>query len=197
MRKNLVKYLLHFQSKEKSFGYKILSLIAGMLFFLVILPAIFIWIAFFTEKYILIEVNRNIEIFISIISLFIGLFFLIWTTIFQWKIGKGIPTPNIPTQHLVVSGPYAICRNPIELGAILYYLGIGTIVGGIWIGIVCLMLGLIIGSAYHKFIEEQELEERFGEDYRQYKQKTPFLFPQIKLSKIENKLKTQNYEREY
>ena len=69
MRKNLVKYLLHFQSKEKSFGYKILSLIAGMLFFLVILPAIFIWIAFFTEKYILIEVNRNMEIFISIIRI--------------------------------------------------------------------------------------------------------------------------------
>jgi protein-S-isoprenylcysteine O-methyltransferase Ste14 len=78
---------------------------------------------------------------------------------------------------LVTTGPYKLCRNPIEFGAIFYYLGIGTIAGGITVGIACFLLGLTIGSAYHKLIEESELEARFGDEYRQYKKKTPFLLP--------------------
>ena len=113
-------------------------------------------------------------------SLIVGLFFLIWTTIFQWKIGEGVPAPNAPTQHLVITGPYKLCRNPIEFGAIFYYLSIGTIIGGITVGIICFLLGLIIGSVYHKFIEEIELEIRFGNEYKQYKKNTPFLIPRFR-----------------
>jgi protein-S-isoprenylcysteine O-methyltransferase Ste14 len=182
--KCLVNYLLHFQSKEHSVVYKIFSLIAGMLFFLLILPAFFIWIAFFVKNHILIGLSRDIELFISVISIITGLFFLVWATLSQWQKGKGVPAPNAPTQRLVVSGPYKLCRNPIELGAILYYLGVGTVVGGLETGIVCFISGLIAGSVYHRFIEEKELEERFGENYIRYKKETPFLFPKIKIIKI-------------
>jgi len=103
-----------------------------------------------------------------------------WTTVFQWKIGEGVPTPNAPTQHLVTTGPYKLCRNPIEFGAIFYYFGIGTIVQGITVGIICFLLGLIIGSVYHKFIEEIELETRFGDEYKQYRNSTPFLIPKLR-----------------
>ena len=106
-----------------------------------------------------------------------------WTTIFQWKIGKGVPTPNAPTQHLVTTGPYKFCRNPIEFGAIFYYLGIGTVVRDITVGIICFLLGLIIGSIYHKFIEEVELEARFGDEYKQYKKGIPFLIPRFRKNK--------------
>ena len=36
---------------------------------------------------------------------------------------------------------------------------------------------MIIGSAYHKYIEEIELEIRFGDEYKQYKKNTPFIIP--------------------
>lgn len=179
--KRIVNYLLKFHLKQNSRGYKIISLLFGMLFFLVILPAIFIFIGFFINNYLHVNLDRNIELAISVVSLVMGLAVMLWTTFFQWRIGEGVPTPNAPTQHLIVSGPYKICRNPIELGAIFYYLGIGTMIDGILTGVICFLLGLVIGSAYHKIIEEQELEKRFGDEYREYKKKTPFLFPRLKL----------------
>ena len=154
-----------------------------MLFFLVLLPTIFTCLGLFVKSSVHIELDRTVEFVISIVSLIIGLFFLTWTTIFQWKLGKGIPTPNAPTQHLVTTGPYKFCRNPIEFGAIFYYLGIGTIIDGITVGIICFFLGFIIGSTYHKFIEESELEVRFGDVYKQYKQSTPFIIPRFRKNK--------------
>ena len=45
------------------------------------------------------------------------------------------------------------------------------------VGFIAFLLGLIVGSAYHKFVEEKELEYRFGKDYLEYKKNVPFLIP--------------------
>ena len=79
--------------------------------------------------------------------------------------GNGTSVPNAPTQRLIIIGLYKHCRNPIEFGAVLYYLGIGTFIGGVITGIISCILGFAVGSIYHKFIEEKELEKRLGEDY--------------------------------
>jgi protein-S-isoprenylcysteine O-methyltransferase Ste14 len=165
--------------KDTSLSNKIISLCGGIIFFLVILPALLIAISLFLRNAVAFETNRNIEYTISAISIIFGIFMLSWATVSQWKRGKGTPAPNTPTKHLVVSAPYNLCRNPIELGAIFYYLGMGTLFGGIIAGFACFVLGFIIGSSYHKFIEEKELELRFGNEYKEYKKKTPFLFPKI------------------
>jgi protein-S-isoprenylcysteine O-methyltransferase Ste14 len=179
----LVDFLLKFAGKDNSKQYKIISLMFGAIFFLVILPGIFTSIGFFAKNYVTLNVNTTDELIISIIGVAVGLSFLIWATITQWKTGNGTPVPNAPTQHLIITGPYKYCRNPIEFGAVLYYLGIGTLVGEIITGIISCMLGFTTGSIYHKFIEEKELEERFGEEYRKYKEHTPFVFPRIKIWK--------------
>jgi protein-S-isoprenylcysteine O-methyltransferase Ste14 len=153
-----------------------------------VLPSIFIVIGFFIKNYVNINLNKIIELVISIIGIIIGLCFLIWTTITQWKIGKDTPAPNAPTQHLITSGPYKYCRNPIEFGAIIYYFGIGTLVGGIIVEIVNCILGLTIGNIYHKFIEEKELEKRFGEEYIKYKENTSFIIPKIKIRNTNKKM---------
>jgi len=162
-----------------------MSLLFGIILFLVLLPAIFIYLGVLIKSSIHFRLDRAVEVVISIMSLILGIFFLVWTTIFQWKIGGGVPAPNAPTRHLVTIGPYKLCRNPIEFGAIFYYFGIGTIIEGITVGILCFLLGFIIGSAYHKFIEESELEIRFGDEYKQYKKDTPFLIPRFRKSKIQ------------
>ncbi|ACF42678.1 methyltransferase family protein [Pelodictyon phaeoclathratiforme] len=117
------------------------------------------------------------------VAIFFGLFFLLWATYTQWFIGKGTPAPNAPTQTLVVVGPYKLCRNPIELGAIFYYTGIGTLFGTLTVGFICGTLGFVFGTLYHKLIEEKELALRFGQDYLAYKKEVPFLFPAIRKSK--------------
>lgn len=66
--------------------------------------------------------------------------------------------------------------NPMTLGTAMLYLGIGIWIGSLsFIGLTMLFIGLLL--AYVKLIEEKELEERFGQEYVEYKRKTPFLIP--------------------
>jgi len=80
--------------------------------------------------------------------------------------GKGTPFPLVPTKKLVVSGPYAYCRNPIMLGSIFYYYGLVILFQTIS-GIIIVTLFQIFHAIYIKLIEEKELEIRFGKEYIQ------------------------------
>ncbi len=52
-----------------------------------------------------------------------------WSIITQLTRGRGTPLPVMPTQELLAEGPFRYCRNPMTLGTILAYLGIGIGVG--------------------------------------------------------------------
>lgn len=105
-----------------------------------------------------------------------GLSFAWWSIGSQMTVGSGTPVPMMPTQRLVVQPPFTYCRNPMTLGTIIGGLGIGVWIGSFSaIAIVgTLETGLL---AYIRFIEEKELEARFGQDYVDYKRTTPFLLP--------------------
>ncbi|MBP2652019.1 MAG: protein-S-isoprenylcysteine O-methyltransferase-like protein [Firmicutes bacterium] len=180
MKNKVITVLTNWSTKKTSTQYKAISLIIGAIIFLIVFPVIFVQIGRLIEKYILIHWNTWHEILLTIVTIPLGISILFWTAFTQWVIGKGTPAPNAPTQKLIIVGPYMYCRNPIELGAIIYYLGIGTYFASLTTGFVSGVLGLIIGSLYHKLIEEKELELRFGNDYIEYKKTTPFLFPKIR-----------------
>jgi len=154
----LITVLVNRSAKKTGTIYKIFSLIFGAIIFLVVFPAIFLQIGKLIENYIVLYWNSWHEIILTIISIPLRLSILLWTTITQWVIGKGTPAPNAPTQKLIIVGPYKYCRNPIQLGAIIYYVGVGTYFVSLTTGIICGGLGLIIGSIYHKLVEEKELE---------------------------------------
>ncbi|MDN3669058.1 isoprenylcysteine carboxylmethyltransferase family protein [Echinicola jeungdonensis] len=118
-----------------------------------------------------------IGIGLSIILFFTGFGLYMWTIILFAQ-AKGSQTPILPTQKLVTTGPYAHSRNPMVTGTILMILGIGISLDS-WS---FLVFGLIIPSLYIlyiKFVEEKELEARFGESYKNYKKSTPFIFPNL------------------
>jgi protein-S-isoprenylcysteine O-methyltransferase Ste14 len=96
-----------------------------------------------------------------------------WSNIAQLTRGRGTPLPVIPTRELLTDGPYRYCRNPMTLGAIVAYLGIGIAAGTV--AGTALVLGFA-GSllVYLKRLEEGELAERFGEAYLAYKRDVPF-----------------------
>lgn len=105
-----------------------------------------------------------------------GVFFLFWSIKAQREIGKGTPMPLMATQKLVVEKPYSYCRNPLYFGLINLFLGISILLGSISSLVMVLLLSVAI-LFFIKFIEEQELEKRFGDDYVANKKRTPFLIP--------------------
>ena len=107
-----------------------------------------------------------------------GVSFGLWSIRSQLTVGSGTPLPMMPTQRLVVEPPFTWCRNPMTLGTILGGLGIGVWIGSFSaIAIVGALASALL--AYIRFVEETELEARFGQDYVDYKRATPFLLPRV------------------
>ena len=46
----------------------------------------------------------------------LGLFLVAWSGYALITRGRGTPLPLMPTERLVITGPYALCRNPMVLG---------------------------------------------------------------------------------
>ncbi len=113
---------------------------------------------------------------IGFLLITLGAIISIWAVYVQVKIGKGTPIPKLPPRKLITIGPYKYTRNPMILGAIIYYTGIMTVFGKItgYVLVILLLASMII---YIKKVEEKELEKRFGEEYKKYKQTTPFIIP--------------------
>jgi protein-S-isoprenylcysteine O-methyltransferase Ste14 len=82
------------------------------------------------------------------------------------RVGTGIPT-NLPATHFVVQGAYRISRNPMYVGGSAFFLGIGLVVGSLWILAAYLPLGLYLWL-YVIPREEAYMERVFGDEYRAY-----------------------------
>jgi len=110
----------------------------------------------------------------SLITL--GVIFLFWSIRAQKELGKGTPMLLMATQKLVVKKPYLYCRNPIFFGVINLFFGISILFNSISSLVMVLIFSVII-LLYTRFIEEKELEIRFGDEYLAYKKGTPFIIP--------------------
>lgn len=79
-------------------------------------------------------------------------------------------------QKLASSGPYAYVRHPLYLGSLLIFLGF-TLMNGQWWGWVLTLLTYLFFYGITILEEEKFLAEVLGEDYGQYCQWVPRLFP--------------------
>ncbi len=104
--------------------------------------------------------------------------FAAWSVYVQFTLGRGTPVPLMATQKLIVEPPYTYCRNPMALGAIMMYLGVAILFGSIG-AVALVLLGTALLLTYIKRVEEKEMEIRFGQEYLEYKQRTPFLIPYL------------------
>ena len=66
-----------------------------------------------------------INIILGGVMMIVGGFFAMWSIYAQLTRGRGTPLPLMPTQELLIRGPFAYCRNPMTFGTILAYLGLG------------------------------------------------------------------------
>ncbi len=83
-----------------------------------------------------------------------------------------------PEQRLVTSGIRARVRHPVYLGHLCEMLAwsVGT---GLAVCYGLTAFAIVTGAVMIRF-EDRELEQRFGEDFRAYRQKVPALLPRPK-----------------
>ncbi len=109
----------------------------------------------------------------------LGLIWLGWAALTRLQVARAASTSTPSSRRLVMGGPYRYARNPVALGAPLYALGFGTLFASLGAGLFAGLVTLVLFAAYHKLIEERLLEARFGDTYRRYRERTPFLIPSV------------------
>jgi protein-S-isoprenylcysteine O-methyltransferase Ste14 len=81
---------------------------------------------------------------------------------------------------LVTTGPFAYVRNPLYLGNMLIYIGIGTMSFALfpWLMIVAFIYFYMQYSLIVS-LEEEHLAQKFGEEYERYTKSVPRFFPSL------------------
>ena len=82
---------------------------------------------------------------------------------------------------VINTGAFSIVRHPLYLAALLLY--IGLLFTTLSIVSFVLFLGIFIFYDVIATFEEKKLEEKFGDEYIRYKEKTPKWLPRFKRSK--------------
>jgi protein-S-isoprenylcysteine O-methyltransferase Ste14 len=91
--------------------------------------------------------------------------------------GFGAPFFVALSRKLAADWLYSWTRNPMALAALAFFVSLG-----IWFRSLLFVLWVLVLFApallfFLKVYEERELEIRFGASYREYKSRTPMLFP--------------------
>ena len=117
-------------------------------------------------------------------KIFGGIFLVLGLTLFLYAlylfktIGKGTVAPWSPKQKLIIVGPYQYCRNPMITGVLFILVAEALILHStsiLWWAVAF----FFINTLYFIALEEPTLAEKFGEDYRRYKQHVPRWIPRI------------------
>jgi len=95
--------------------------------------------------------------------------------------GKGIPLgdifPEDQSTKLITTGIYAQTRNPMLFGYLLCLIAVGLLLRSPSIAFVIPTVFIALWTIWLKTREEPALEARFGDSYREYRKKTPYLIP--------------------
>jgi protein-S-isoprenylcysteine O-methyltransferase Ste14 len=116
---------------------------------------------------------------VAFATMFIGIGFIILAAGSLLFRGQGFPL-MILTEKLADNLLYKRTRNPMMFGFFLTVVAIGLLIGSSFFTLWSL-IGFIPAIIFWlKFFEECELEMRFGQSYREYKQRVPFLIPSFR-----------------
>jgi protein-S-isoprenylcysteine O-methyltransferase Ste14 len=180
-KKQSIEKYVEWQKKQYSQKQKLLFLAKQEFFHLLVMPLMLFLIAWLLDKALnLYEILPHTTIILlgSILLLICGLSLSLWTRWIQFKIGQGTPAPQMPTQKLIIKGPYKYCRNPMILGDVMWLIGLGALLNSLSF-ILISIFWFVLHLLYYKFMEEKELIARFGQEYLEYKKRVGFLTPKF------------------
>lgn len=99
-----------------------------------------------------------------------GVVLMVWALITLRRARTTI-MPNEAASALVTNGPFRFRRNPIYLADMLILLGVAELLRNIWLVLLTPAFGLLV-TWLAILPEERHLEARFGDAYREYKERT-------------------------
>lgn len=92
--------------------------------------------------------------------------------------GRGSPAPPVPTERLVVTGPYRYVRNPMYVAVVAAVLGQAALLGRPVLVVYATGLGLVMWGFVRAY-EEPALQHQFGEAYDDYRATVPGWCPRL------------------
>lgn len=104
---------------------------------------------------------------------------LFWSYTFLILEGEGGPVPpfSAKTRRLVRTGPYRVVRHPSILAKLLGVTGLGLVFNS-WSFLAGILPVLLAWSlAWNGSRQDGDLIRVFGQEYLDYRQQTPMLFP--------------------
>ena len=90
-------------------------------------------------------------------------------------------TMNVGASSICKSGPYSIVRNPLYIGNMMIYVGFAFVAGSVYVVTISTITFVYFFIQYSLIIslEEEALEEKFGDEYITYKKLVPSIIPRI------------------
>src|SRR3989339_1200305 len=98
----------------------------------------------------------------------------------SWAGSETRTTGKVGGTYLVINGPYAHVRNPLYVGNILIYFGLGIMSFALFPYLQIIALAFFVFQ-YYEIIKEEEgfLREKFGNDFAEYYKNVPRIFPRL------------------
>ena len=169
------------EQKERRLSWRIIPVV--VLLFVFVIPLVTWWVGKWVDTVLFLPLFPPFpwNFIIGPIVLVSGLV-IAWGSIFQlYRAGQGLPWGDVndaaQSTELVTTGLYRYTRNPMILGFLMLLSGIGWMWQSITAILVIPLVALVLLWVWLKQREEPQLEQRFGEAYRIYREITPLIIP--------------------
>ena len=117
--------------------------------------------------------------FLAAAALLLFTLLALWAAAAIALIGEGTPLPTDATARLVVRGPYAFVRNPLVIAAFGQGAAVALALGSVPVaGYV--VVGAVAWYLFVRPIEERDLAERFGQEWKRYKREVRAWRPRLR-----------------
>jgi protein-S-isoprenylcysteine O-methyltransferase Ste14 len=108
----------------------------------------------------------------SVTLIVVGLAYTLWALLYLRRSFSILPE----ARRLVTTGPYALSRNPVDLGEYVAAVGIAATHQVLYAA--CLLAGLLAGQLLRIVWEERVLRRQFPAEFAEYEARVPRLLPQ-------------------
>lgn len=134
-------------------------------FFLVVLPFI---IAALEQRWQVGMPLPPFTVWLGVAVLVLASALGIWSAVTMSTLGAGTPLPSAMPNRLVIAGPYRWIRNPMAVAGIVQGAAVGLILQS-WLVVAYAVAGSLLWNYAVRPLEEADLEQRFGDDFRRYR----------------------------